>query len=177
MPTRTGVTSRERCAAWIKTPSLSGAGTIRRAVADLRSAGEGKRDPSKAADPFADDKSPVARYRPVAKHVTAAMFLLMRTEDITSEVFVCPTTLLRKWDFEGGANTSQNWTNWPGNDALAKHLSYSLQNPYLSVSAITSGFKWNNLLPAEFAVAADMNPGGDAISSLIIADFFPRRPA
>ena len=40
-----------------------------------------------------------------------------------------------------------------------KNLSYSYQNPYPSQSAIKSGFKLNNSVGAEFAVAADLNPG------------------
>ena len=38
-------------------------------------------------------------------------------------------------------------------------LSYSYQNPYPSDSAIAKGFRLNSDISAEFAVAADMNPG------------------
>jgi prepilin-type N-terminal cleavage/methylation domain-containing protein/prepilin-type processing-associated H-X9-DG protein len=91
--------------------------------------------------------------------VTAALFLLMRTQDITSEVFTCPSSNAEKWDFGGGSNTALNWCNWDSTAGLAKNLSYSYQNPYPDQNAISSGFKLNNSISAEFAVASDINPG------------------
>jgi hypothetical protein len=116
----------------------------------------------KGADPFADELSAVSKYRPAPDDVTAAFFLLLRTEDITTGVFVCPSSDVKAWNF-GRKESSQSWTNWSGNDTLAKHLSYSYQNPYPSAAAIAAGFKLNNSIAADFAVASDMNPGGDAI--------------
>ena len=49
---------------------------------------------------------------PKPNDVTAAMFLLLRTQDITPEVFTCPSSNAEKWDFGGGANTALNWSNW-----------------------------------------------------------------
>jgi prepilin-type processing-associated H-X9-DG protein len=50
-----------------------------------------------------------------------------------------------------------------------KNLSYSYQNPYPNAKAIAGGFKLNNAIGAEFAVAADVNPGtagsGDNVSA------------
>src|SRR5207245_1399965 len=40
-----------------------------------------------------------------------------------------------------------------------KNLSYSFQNPYANESAVKSGWIWNDKLGAEYAVAADLNPG------------------
>jgi len=40
-----------------------------------------------------------------------------------------------------------------------KNLSYSIANPFPSQAAIDNGYKWNNTLGAEFAIAGDMNPG------------------
>jgi prepilin-type processing-associated H-X9-DG protein len=117
----------------------------------------------KQADPFHPDKSKVA-VKP--NDVTAAFFLLVRTQDITSDVFICPTTGLTRFDYGGGKNTPLNWTNWPGNAALAQHLSYSYQNPYPTKDAISKGFKLNNSIGAEFAIASDMNPGVDALLKL-----------
>ncbi len=108
---------------------------------------------------FFPDKCDVA---PKPNDVTAAMFLLLRTQDIASIVFVCPTTGLNHFDYGGGNNSPQNVTNWLGRASLANHLSYSMNNPYASKDAIGKGFKWNNTLGAEFAIAADMNPGVDA---------------
>jgi prepilin-type processing-associated H-X9-DG protein len=115
------------------------------------------------ADPFISDKDPRAKYRPEPNDVTAAMFLLIRNEDIGSETFICPSAEIPKWDFGGGKNSAQNWTNWDGNASLARHLSYSYQNPYAGKPAIKAGFRLNGLIDASFAVVADMNPGGDAV--------------
>ena len=90
----------------------------------------------------------------------------MRTQDITSDVFVCPSTGLTHFDYGGGKNNAMNWSNWPGKASLADHLSYSMNNPYVSKDAIAKGFKWNNTLGAEFAIAADMNPGVDALTTV-----------
>jgi prepilin-type processing-associated H-X9-DG protein len=102
-----------------------------------------------ATNPFADDG-------PQPNDVTAALFLLLRTQDITSEVFNCPSTDLQKDTYGGGDRnpmSQSNFTDW------RKHLSYSYQNPYPDDAAVKDGFKLNNSISAEFAVAADMNPG------------------
>src|SRR4051795_584929 len=93
---------------------------------------------------------------PADNDVTAALFLLLRTQDITSEVFTCPSSNAEKWDFGGGANTALNWSNWTD---IKKHLSYSMQNPYANDAAVKAGFVWTNAINENFAVAADINPG------------------
>ncbi|HEV2295673.1 MAG TPA: hypothetical protein VGR35_17630 [Tepidisphaeraceae bacterium] len=135
-------------------------------------------DPQFITNPFVPDnpkddaQKAALPFRPQYNDVTAALFLLMRTQDITSQSFVCPTTGLEKFEFGGGKRNALQWTNWPGNDALRKHLSYSYQNPYPSSDAIGKGFKLNNSISAEFAVASDMNPGGEALLKLT-----PQSPA
>jgi len=101
-----------------------------------------------ATDPFGAN-------RPDPNDVTAALFMLLRTQDITSEVFTCPSSNAEKDLYGGGTNAPINRSNFSG----PKHLSYSYQNPYPGTTAIGSGFKFNNTLGAEFAVAADINPG------------------
>jgi prepilin-type N-terminal cleavage/methylation domain-containing protein/prepilin-type processing-associated H-X9-DG protein len=91
--------------------------------------------------------------------VSAALFLLLRTQDITPEVFVCPSSNAEKWDFTGGANTAQNFVNWADNTVLKKTLSYSYENPYPNTASIANGWKLNTSLPADYAVASDINPG------------------
>jgi prepilin-type N-terminal cleavage/methylation domain-containing protein len=95
--------------------------------------------------------------------VSAALFLLLRTQDITSEVFTCPSSNAEKWDFGGGSNTANNWSNWAQTSGAAsgfygKHLSYSYQNPYPDTTAANT-FRLTDILGAEFAIAADINPG------------------
>jgi prepilin-type N-terminal cleavage/methylation domain-containing protein/prepilin-type processing-associated H-X9-DG protein len=108
---------------------------------------------SSIADPFATVAGSQA---PAGNDVSAAFFLLLRSQDITAEVFTCPSSSAERFDFGGGTNTAQNYTNWTD---VRRNLSYSMQNPYGNNNAISGGFKWNTTLGAEFAVASDMNPG------------------
>src|SRR3954470_8796424 len=41
---------------------------------------------------------------PADNDVTAALFMLLRTQDITSEVFMCPSSNAEKDDYGGGTN-------------------------------------------------------------------------
>jgi len=93
--------------------------------------------------------------RPADNDVTAALFLLLRTQDITSEVFTCPSSNAEKDLFGGGTNAPINRTNFSN----SRNISYSYQNPYPGTVAIGLGFKLNNSIGAEYAVASDMNPG------------------
>jgi len=94
--------------------------------------------------------------------VTAALFLLLRAGDITSEVFTCPSSNAQKWDYGGGTNTAQNWANWNGSTGLLTNMSYSYEDPYPSSNAVSNGFKLNTSISAEYAVASDLNPGQSA---------------
>jgi prepilin-type N-terminal cleavage/methylation domain-containing protein/prepilin-type processing-associated H-X9-DG protein len=94
--------------------------------------------------------------------VTAAIFLLIRTQDITPEVFVCPSSDAEKDTYGGSRNpasgaTAQNkvsFSDW------RKNLSYSYANPYPSTEAVAKyGYKLDQTNGADFAIAADMNPG------------------
>ncbi|MEO6435507.1 MAG: prepilin-type N-terminal cleavage/methylation domain-containing protein [Tepidisphaeraceae bacterium] len=103
-------------------------------------------------DPFLGT-GPAAR--PSNNDISAALFLLLRTQDLTSEVFTCPSSNAEKDLYGGGTNAPINRTQFSG----SRNLSYSYQNPYAGTTAIGSGFKLNNSIGAEFAVAADINPG------------------
>jgi len=102
--------------------------------------------------------------RPTNNDVTAALFMLLRTQDITSEVFTCPSSNAEKDLYGGGTNAPVQRSNF----TTSKNISYSYQNAYPGTSAIGAGFKFNNTLGAEFAVAADINPGttnGDNVNT------------
>jgi prepilin-type N-terminal cleavage/methylation domain-containing protein/prepilin-type processing-associated H-X9-DG protein len=106
--------------------------------------------------------------------VMAAMFLLIRTQDITSEVFVCPNSNAEKdvYGSAAGANAQNksSFTKWRTNN------SYSLANPYPDKTVGVGpqrpdGYRWNSMLGAEFAVAADVNPGvGDGYDVTKVTD-------
>jgi prepilin-type N-terminal cleavage/methylation domain-containing protein/prepilin-type processing-associated H-X9-DG protein len=92
---------------------------------------------------------------PAPNDVSAALFILLRTQDITPEVFVCPSSNAEKWDFGGGSNTAMNWSNWTD---VNRNLSYSYHNPYSKYHQ-PGGPPEPEMLAVEFAVAADINPG------------------
>ena len=72
----------------------------------------------------------------------------------SSEVFTCPSTEAEKDLYDGKIPLQRsNFTKYKLN------LSYSFQNPYANDSAVKAGWKFDNTLGSEFAVAADMNPG------------------
>jgi len=103
-----------------------------------------------APDPFISDATDATN------NVPQALFLLLRTQDITSEVFTCPSSNAEKDTYGGGTNAAVNKSNFTD---LLKNLSYSYQDPYPDANAIGAGFKLNNSISAEFAVGADINPG------------------
>ena len=118
-----------------------------------------------ATQPFLDPN------RPADNDVTAALFLLLRTQDITSDVFVCPSVADQDKDTYGASPNAPSPTTWPVHRSnfsdVNQNLSYSYQNPYPRQKAIEAGFKLNNAIGAEFAVAADKNPGmsgGDSLA-------------
>jgi prepilin-type N-terminal cleavage/methylation domain-containing protein/prepilin-type processing-associated H-X9-DG protein len=116
---------------------------------------------SRGVDPFNGSAGNATNQRPQGNDVTAALFMLLRTQDITSEVFTCPSSNSEKDTYEGGTNAPQTRANF----SAAKNLSYSYQNPYSGSTAIGAGWKFNNTLGAEFAIAADINPGSTANSN------------
>lgn len=108
------------------------------------------------ADPF----SPGCTQR---NDVSAALYNLLRTEDVTSKVFTCPATQQRAEDFGGGIRTAQDKSNFRSGETL----SYSYADPYPDAASAKRGYRlyMGNLNPA-FAVAADMNPGSPSLLQL-----------
>jgi len=122
--------------------------------------------PSATADLFSTAAGSNA---PAFNDVSASLFLLLRTQDITSEVFTCPSSSGERWNYGGGSNSQQNWTNWQGVDGVKRNLSYSYASPFASSNGISSGYRLNNSLTSEFAVAADINPGIVGTNDNVIA--------
>ncbi len=112
-------------------------------------------------DPFAGAATTWTSTTPQAgssliNNVPQALFLLIRTEDITSAVFICPSSNAVSDVYGGGTNTALNQINFTN---IANNLSYSYANPYPDTGALGSGFKMVQGLEPTFAVAADINPG------------------
>jgi len=89
-------------------------------------------------------------------NIPAALFLLLRTQEITSEVFICPSSNAERDNYGGGTNSALNRSTFT---SVQRNLSYSYANPYPNTVAVGAGYKLNNSLSAEFAVASDINPG------------------
>lgn len=93
--------------------------------------------------------------------VTGALFLTLRTQDITTDVFICPSSNADRFNL--GGNSIQSFTNWSAKgqpvNGLDKTLSYSYQNPYGTANAVSNGFQFNDSMTADFAIMADINPG------------------
>jgi prepilin-type N-terminal cleavage/methylation domain-containing protein/prepilin-type processing-associated H-X9-DG protein len=98
------------------------------------------------ADPF------VAASAVKDNDITAALFLLIRTQDIGTEVFTCPSSSAEKAQLQGPA---VNYVNFKDK----ANLSYSVAAPYFPATSQALGYRWNSNLGPEFAVAADRNPG------------------
>ena len=110
------------------------------------------------------DFAPAPQASPVGtNNIQAAFFLVLKTQDLTSAVFVCPSSNAQPDPFTavtppaGQPAGPINYDSW---DSLPnQYLSYSMQNPYPSMTALQGGFKWNVTLSADFALAGDINPG------------------
>lgn len=96
---------------------------------------------------------------PKANDITAAAFRLLATQDIAPAVFICPSSV----DPEQGPPEKVDAAATHVNFSDGRQLSYSFENPYPNAAAVDAGFKYNNAMSAEFAIAADLNPGVDEL--------------
>jgi len=89
-------------------------------------------------------------------NVPQALFMLLNTQDITSAVFICPSSGATVDTYGGGSNTAASQSNFT---AIQTNLSYSYANPYPDTTSLGSGFRMVQGIDPTFAVAADINPG------------------
>ena len=113
-------------------------------------------DPKPTWGTGATGKNPFSDVEP--NDVTAAMFLLLRTQDITPHVFVCPSSNAEIDNFGGGTNGPLDRSNFTD---VKKYLSYSIHNPYARDGVIKPDDQsyWTSRMGPDFAIAADINPG------------------
>ncbi len=109
-----------------------------------------------AAKPFGGLKGFVG-----TNNITAALFLLIRTQDLTPDIFICPSSDAIRDNFGGGSNHAQTRSNFT---KLPDNLSYSHANPYPDASIESIGYLRDHSVrfTAEFPLAADINPGKSA---------------
>jgi prepilin-type processing-associated H-X9-DG protein len=91
---------------------------------------------------------------PAPNDTSAGPFLLLRTQKIGSAAFICPYNDETTFTADPAVVTDRsNFTDYRAN------LAYSFANPYPDAAADKSGYRWAVRLSADFAVAADLNPG------------------
>jgi len=119
--------------------------------------------------------------------VTSSFFLVMKTADLTSEVFNCPSSSAERALFtaagSNGQGGMQNVWNFKDSGAISDVLSYSYISPFPTSAARNAGFKLNYTLTSDFAIASDMNPGNsgtgdqaDAVNAVTTASTRQERP-
>jgi len=94
----------------------------------------------------------------LANNVGASMFLVLKTQDITPEVFICPSSNGSRGFTTSSVQWSSNFQSFSTANGT-QDCTYSYQNPFPSTTATSAGFKFNNTLDADYALAADINPG------------------
>jgi prepilin-type N-terminal cleavage/methylation domain-containing protein/prepilin-type processing-associated H-X9-DG protein len=96
-------------------------------------------------------------------NVSTSFFLVLKTQDLTSEVFVCPSSSAERaaFNFTGsnGQSGAQNVWNFTNTGNISDTISYSYIVPFPTSNARNQGFKLNFTLSSDFAIGADMNPG------------------
>jgi prepilin-type N-terminal cleavage/methylation domain-containing protein/prepilin-type processing-associated H-X9-DG protein len=109
----------------------------------------GGKTPNVTFDPF----GPGA---PGSNNVPASLFLVLKTQDLSTELFVCPSSSGERGFNSVNSGSVANSSNW---QSIPLNLTYSVQVMFPSVTASNGGFRWNNTLSSDFAIMADMNPG------------------
>jgi len=115
-----------------------------------------------STDPFLAGSGTGSATNTGSNNIPGCLFLLIRTQEIGSEVFTCPSSNSQKDTYgTSGTNSAINRSNFTGNanGGVYDNLSYSYANPYPNDSAVTAGYKVNNALGPEFVMAGDINPG------------------
>jgi prepilin-type N-terminal cleavage/methylation domain-containing protein len=93
---------------------------------------------------------------PGSNNIPASFFLILKTQEITADVFPCPSTQAERAYGPGQSLGVQDSSNFP---AIPQNLSYSYACPFPSDQAIKGGWKFTNSLGSDYPLAADMNPG------------------
>jgi prepilin-type N-terminal cleavage/methylation domain-containing protein/prepilin-type processing-associated H-X9-DG protein len=107
-----------------------------------------------AIDPFSQIVA-IPWPKTVWNNVPSCLYLLLRSEDLTTAVFNCPSTTQQPDTFGGNGLVALNHSNWTPPET--QYLSYSFADPF--PGSTNSTYRLTNALDAGFAVAADINPG------------------
>jgi len=100
-----------------------------------------------------------------SNNVQASFFLIAKTQDLGNAVFNCPSSSAQPELFSNSTSANaipgpQYYSAWgEPNQVPFNFLSYSMQCPFPTLTAVQGGFKWNVTLDSQYPLAADMNPG------------------
>jgi prepilin-type N-terminal cleavage/methylation domain-containing protein len=115
---------------------------------------------------FGTVTNPTPAGTPTANNVMTSIFLLLKTEDLTPAVFVCPSTEATPGVFPA------NGTSPPGPasyDCWAppylSYMTYSLECPFPSTTALAANWSWDASIAPDYAIGADLNPGSTAVGT------------
>ena len=95
-----------------------------------------------------------------ANNCLASIFLILKSEDLTPAVFVCPSSNCTPGPFpsiNGLAAGPGSYDCWP--NPQLNYLSYSVECQFPTATALAGGWKWNAAIAPDYAIAADLNPG------------------
>jgi len=107
-----------------------------------------------------------------SNNVGASFFLCLKTQDLTPDVFVCPSSNGTRGFQTSSVQNSCNFGGWGPTSATGvgaysiPDCTYSYATPFPSTTALSAGFKWNNTLASDFAMASDVNPGTQSINGV-----------
>jgi len=111
----------------------------------------------------ASSNDPFGPTGPAVNDVTAAFYLLVRTQHLPTITFICPYDDVFEYTADPAGQSNSNFTS------LDQNLGYSFADPYPDTAAANAGYQWNAKLGADFALAADKNPGKDSYGSDVTA--------
>jgi prepilin-type N-terminal cleavage/methylation domain-containing protein/prepilin-type processing-associated H-X9-DG protein len=109
------------------------------------------------SDPFAAATGVIS-----TNDVIFELYQLLRTEDLTAGVMICPSGNQTVDTYTTG--TTKGNKLYQCDFSLTNNLSYSIQDAYPSTVAVNAGYRWNNTLGADMAIAADISPGDNTLT-------------
>jgi len=112
---------------------------------------------------FGTPTNPTANNAPLANDPITSMFLTLKTQDLSAAVFNCPSANATPGNFPAVAGNPagpQGYIAWDLNNN-SQFLSYSIESPFPSSTALAGGWKWNAAIAPDYAIAADINPGNN----------------
>jgi prepilin-type N-terminal cleavage/methylation domain-containing protein/prepilin-type processing-associated H-X9-DG protein len=89
----------------------------------------------------------------------ASFYQLLKATDLTTEVFVCPSSNAER---DKVGVDLQNYSNWGQTTPAIKYIqvnSYSYNCPFPTTAAVSGGWKFDTTLGPDFPFASDINPG------------------